>query len=94
MKHAQHRSLERHGQKLSVLDLTNLRFLIERKVGISSWFCKHGTNDTSEKWIVEYKEEMWYVVYDPMSRKVVTILNDPHPEVVKRTVRRTKNESR
>jgi len=84
MKHAQQRSLERQGKKLSVLALTNLRFAIEKRSGVSAWFVKYGSNEYTEKWIVEYKEELWYVVFDPQARRIVTILDDPHPEIVKR----------
>jgi hypothetical protein len=88
MKHAQYRSLERQGKKLSVLALTNLRFAIEKRVGMSAWFVKNGTNDTTQKWIVEYKNELWYVVFDPSTRKIVTILDDAHPEIVAKIVKR------
>ena len=88
MKHAQQRSLERQGKKLSVLALTNLRFAIEKREGISSWYVKDGTNEYTQKWIVEYNKELWYVVFDPQARRIVTILDDPHPEIVARVVKR------
>lgn len=85
MKHAQSRGIERQGKKLSVLDLTNLRFIIERKANVAAWFYKNGTG-TTQKWIVKYKEELWYLIFDPKSRKIVTILDDPHPDIIQRIV--------
>jgi hypothetical protein len=88
VKHAQQRSLERQGKRLTVLDLTNLRFIIEKRAGAYSWFVKDGTNDHTQKWIVEYKKELWYLVFDPNTRKIVTILDDPRAEIIAKTVKR------
>ncbi len=86
MKHAQEKALERHGVKISIPDLTQLRRLIEGSWGYSAWFYKFGHPPHTEKWIVEYNKELWYLVYDPKTRRIVTILDDPHPAIVKRVV--------
>ncbi len=86
MKHAQSKALERHGVKISISDLTLLRNLIERQWGVKAWFYKFGHPKHTEKWLVDFKDELWYLVYDPQTRRIVTILDDAHPEIVKRVV--------
>ena len=87
MKHATSKALERHGVKLDLYDLTTIRMLIEKYKNTKAWFYKRGRGYT-EKWIVEYKDDLWYVVFDPITRRIVTVLDDAHPEIVKRVVRR------
>lgn len=86
MKHAQSKALERHGAQISISDLTAIRTLIEKHWGFKAWFYKFGHPRHTEKWIVDYNQELWYVVFDPNTRRVVTVLDDPHPEIVKRVV--------
>ena len=86
MKHAVQKALQRHGVKISTTDLVALRKQIEQFKGIKAWFYKYGHPTHTEKWIVSYQKELWYLVYDPRSRKIVTVLDDAHPEIVKRVV--------
>lgn len=88
MKHATFKAMERHGEKIDLYDLTTIRMLIEKYKDTKAWFYKKGHPKHTEKWIVEYKESLWYVVFDPTTRRVVTVLDDAHPEIVKRVVRR------
>jgi hypothetical protein len=86
MKHAVQKAMQRHGVNINMSDLLSLRKNIEHFKNIKAWFYKNGHPTHTEKWIVNYKNELWYLVYDPRSRKIVTILDDAHPEIVKRVV--------
>ena len=88
MKHATFKAMERHGVRIDLYDLTNIRTLIEKSRNTKAWFYKNGHPKHTEKWIVEYKEDLWYVVFDPNTRRVVTVLDDAHPEIIKRIVKR------
>jgi hypothetical protein len=87
MKHAVQKALQRHGVQISITDLLALRKQIEKFKDVKAWFYKNGHPKHTEKWLVSYKNELWYLVYDPRSRKIVTILDDAHPEIVKRIVK-------
>jgi len=77
MKHAIEKSIERMRVELTVYDLIEIRRVIATAEGKKAFWAKPGNTDTTGKWVVEYKGDWIYVVYDSASRKVVTTLNKP-----------------
>ena len=76
MSHAKHRGKTRMDMDLCVRDIVYIRALIKKKVKGRVKFLKSCHND-NEIWNVDYRKKIWKVIYDPSKNWVVTILNPP-----------------